>query len=175
MNLVAKPINNNHQDYEKLRKWRDNYIGFNPANEANFRYWELIRDEFSYSFAFHYQGQLVGSVRFTPLGHGITMGERQLDIMRFVSSPLKTLEVNRLVIDKKARGKGIMHESLSHCFNWIFSNTTHQNLIALCSPRMVPLYHTIGAKTIGYNIGHETNKTYSLINIKLKDLNNVRF
>lgn len=177
MNLVVRSVHDNTQEFDKLKKWRENYIGVNPANEIDFEYWESIRDDCSYSFAFYYEEQLVGGVRLTPLGHGITMGERQLDLLRFVAAPLETLEVNRLVIEERARGKKIMYESLQYCFRWALCNTVHTQLIALCLPRMVPLYRRVGATMIHDNLRseHMPEKNYSLINLNLKELQNVEF
>ncbi len=92
------------------------------------------------------------------------MGERQLDLLRFISVPLETLEVNRLVIEERARGKKIMYESLQYCFHWDSRNTTHSELIALCLPHMVPLYRQVGATMIHDNLQSKEmpEKEYSL-------------
>ncbi|AIC13690.1 GNAT family N-acetyltransferase [Xylella fastidiosa subsp. morus] len=172
MNIVVQSVYDNTQEFEIIKKWRENYICINPANENDFEYWESIREDCSYSFYFYYEDQLVGGVRLTPLGHGITMGERQLDLLRFISVPLETLEVNRLVIEERARGKKIMYESLQYCFHWASRNTTHSELIALCLPRMVPLYRRVGATMIHENLRSKEmpEKEYSLISINLKGL-----
>lgn len=172
MSLVVKAVHDDSVAFEKLKSWRESYIGFNPANESDFSYWESIRDKCSYTFAFYYSEQLMGGVRFTPLGHGITMGERQLDLLKFISSPEETMEVNRLVIDEQARGKGLMRESLNFCFQWTVQNTIHTQLIALCAPKMVPMYRRIGASVVRDDIRSEraSNKLYSLINLNLKEL-----
>ncbi|ARO68482.1 GNAT family N-acetyltransferase [Xylella fastidiosa subsp. pauca] len=154
MNIVVRSVYDNTQEFEIIKKWRENYIGINPANENDFEYWESIREDCSYSFYFYYEEQLVGGVRLTPLGHGIIMGERQLDLLRFISVPLEILEVNRLVIEERARGKKIMYESLQYCFH------------------MVPLYRRVGATMIHDNLRSKEmpEKEYSLISINLKGL-----
>jgi len=172
MNLVIRTVHNDTPEFEMLKQWRETYIGLNPANETDFEYWESVRDDCSYSFAFYLDNKLVGGTRLTPLGHSVTMGERQLDLLKFISSPMETLEVNRLVIEKQARGNKIMYESLQKCFSWVLCNTSHTQLIALCLPRMIPLYRRVGATMIYENLRSKRmpEKHYSLINLNLKEL-----
>lgn len=172
MSLEVRVMHHQSIEFSQLKEWRDRYIGVNPANEPDYYYWEGLRDDYSYNFAFYMENVLVGGVRLTPVGHGITMGERLLKLERFLEQPHRVLEVNRLIIDEKMRGQGLMRKALIHCFRWARDNTAHKALIALCAPRLVPLYKRVGASEVATDIVCDTveDKKYSLINLNLKEL-----
>lgn len=170
MNVTVRGVRAQSREFERLKDWRSSYIGENPANEPDFAFWESVRDNCSYTFAFYQQDQLVGGVRLTPLGHGVTMAERQLNLGGLL--PRDALEVNRLVIDEGFRGRGVMSEALVTCFRWAKHNTTHAHLVAVCVPRMVPLYERVGATLLATDIPCPSvqEKKYALINLKLENL-----
>jgi RimJ/RimL family protein N-acetyltransferase len=172
MNLQVRPVYNDSADLNFLRDMRKSLIGENPANEESFDYWEDLRDRCSYIFGFYLSNELIGGVRLTPIGHGMTMGEKYLNLIKYLDSPYQTMEVNRLVIGEGARGHGVMSAALRSCFQWTLENTTHGFLIALCSPRLVPLYRRVGASVLVSDVPSKTvaNKQYSLINLNLKDI-----
>ncbi|AIC11462.1 hypothetical protein D934_09550 [Xylella fastidiosa subsp. sandyi Ann-1] len=39
MNIVVRSVYDNTQEFEIIKKWRENYICINPANENDFEYW----------------------------------------------------------------------------------------------------------------------------------------
>ncbi len=41
-NIVVQSVYDNTQEFEIIKKWRENYIGINPANGNDFEYWESI-------------------------------------------------------------------------------------------------------------------------------------
>ncbi len=48
MNIVVQSVYDNTQEFEIIKKWRENYIGINPANGNDFEYWESIREDCSF-------------------------------------------------------------------------------------------------------------------------------
>lgn len=159
------------KEFDQFSEWRRSYLGDNPANEIDFNLWDTIRDECSYNFGFFKDEKIIGGVRMTPVGHGLTLGERVLSINDWGSSIKigSTLEVNRLVIDTSIRGSGIVKTALLECFQWIRDNTNHLKLIAFCSERLVPLYVRVGAELERSEISSPMNseKKYSLMTLNL--------
>lgn len=172
--LKVSLINPSSSEFQKFKHWRNSYIGENPANESNFEFWETVRDECSYIFGFYRNNQLVGGVRFTPIGHGLTMGERLLSIDRWgiQSNPGVVLDVNRLVVDVAVRGGNIMKNALLECFRWVKENSTHSTMVAVCNESLVPLYAKVGAKLVHADVSSPTisSKKYSLIALNLGEM-----
>ncbi|MBU3082493.1 GNAT family N-acetyltransferase [Acinetobacter baumannii] len=159
------------KEFDQFTKWRNSYLGDNPANEKDFNLWDKIRDECSYNFGFFKDDKIIGGVRMTPVGHGLTLGERVLSLSEWETNIRvgTTLEVNRLVIDTSLRGSGAVRTALLECFQWIRNNTNHFKLIAFCSERLVPLYIRIGATLERSDISSPMilGKKYSLMTLNL--------
>ncbi len=172
MSLEVREVNSYSRDFPQLKDWRKRYIGDNPAKERNFEHLESVRDTCSYSFAFYSEGKLAGGVRFTPVGHGLTVGEHLVGLNDLFSDMRRLLDVNRLVLDEAMRGGDLVSKALRHCFRWARDNTVHERLIAVCAPRLVPLYRRVGATVIKTDIQSPTveGKTYCLLTLKLGDL-----
>lgn len=167
MSFTARPLSVGSADFSRIQHWRRRYIGANPANEPDFATLERVRDEASHHFAFYKDDKLAGGVRFTPLGHGLTLTEKLIDTRTLFEPRHRFLDVNRLVIDESLRGEGLAVRALRDCFQWVRDNTLHDGLIALCAPHFVPLYSRVGARVVleGVTAAHAAGKSYSLIHM----------
>lgn len=170
MTLAVRVVNARSADYARIRDWRDSYIGANPANEPAFAPLETLRNDTSYQFAFYREGALAGGVRFIPVGHGLTLSERLVDLRAAFGRGSRLLEVSRLLLDEPQRGGTLATDALRRCFDWVRENTLHDGLIALCAPRFVPLYERVGASVVreGIRAAHAPGKRYCLIHTNFR-------
>jgi hypothetical protein len=117
--------------------------------------------------AFELDGELVGTVRAVPIGHGLTLVEKLRSHLGMPSgdSYLGGWEMGRLVISPEYRGgpeslKGFLYLSLS------FLNRISPvgNLHAACTPALARLYRRFGLAMIARDVPLPgTDKTYTLI------------
>jgi N-acyl-L-homoserine lactone synthetase len=165
MTLAVRVLTARSEDYARIRDWRDSYIGANPANESSFDSLEVLRNDTSYPFAFYREGRLVGGVRFIPVGHGLTLSERLVDLPATFGRDVRLLEVSRLLLDETQRGGTLATDALRCCFDWVRENTLHDGLVALCAPRFVPLYERVGASVVRHDVraAQVPGKRYCLI------------
>lgn len=177
MSLTIRVLSPSEADSGRLRRWRERYIGANPANEPGFERLEDLRDDSSYQFGFYKDEKLAGGVRLTPVGHGLTLSEQLVDIRKLFPPRLSFLDVNRLVIHERLRGEGLAIGALRDCFQWVRENTVHDGLIALCVPRFVPLYGRVGARVAleGIAAPRGAQKHYSLINMIFESQHDQQF
>jgi hypothetical protein len=117
--------------------------------------------------AFELDGELVGTVRAVPIGHGLTLVEKLRSHLGMPSgdSYLRGWEMGRLVISPEYRGgpeslKGFLYLSLS------FLNRISPvgNLHAACTPALARLYRRFGLAMIARDVPLPgSGKTYTLI------------
>jgi hypothetical protein len=117
--------------------------------------------------AFELDGELVGTVRAVPLGHGLTLVEQLRSQLGLPPSDtyLGGWEMGRLVISPEYRGgpeslKGFLYLSLSY----LDRLSPVGNLHAACTPALARLYRRFGLGVVAKEVPLEgTGKTYTLI------------
>ncbi|MBX3713642.1 MAG: GNAT family N-acetyltransferase [Lysobacter sp.] len=171
MTLAVRVLGANASEYASIRQWRERYIGDNPAKERDYERREIYRNGVSFQFAFYRGDELVGSVRFTPVGHGLTLTEELVDLRRWFPPRCRLMEVGRLLLREDQRGGRLVTDALRDCFGWIRENTAQDGLVALCRPVFVPLYRRVGARVVENDIPApgDPAKRYSLISMLFKE------
>lgn len=117
--------------------------------------------------AFELDGELVGTVRAVPIGHGLTLVEKLRSQIRDEpgNTYVNAWEMGRLVISPEYRGgpeslRGFLYVSLA------FLNRLSPvgNLHAACTPALSRLYRRFGLETVARSIPLQgTGKIYTLI------------
>ncbi|HEX2580883.1 MAG TPA: GNAT family N-acetyltransferase [Dongiaceae bacterium] len=164
-------LSTSSEDFARIRQWRQSYIGVNPAHEFDFEWLEVIRDDASYHFGFYQDQVLAGGVRFTPVGHGLTLSERLVNIPELFNQHCSLLDVNRLLVHEDLRGSMVAINALKYCRQWMHDHTIHEGFIALCVPRFVNLYKRVGARLVAEDISvtNLPSKRYSLMSFMYKE------
>jgi hypothetical protein len=126
---------------------------------------ERKRDEIGFVFGFELRDQLIGTIRFVPMTHGLTLTERLLDkIGRGSRSPLNW-DSGRLVL---ATGYRYGNDFLAYCLflalQHLMKHESVEYLFASCSHVLSRLYRRFGFEVIEKNVHLlGINKEYTLI------------
>ena len=170
MNISVRAISAKSELFQKICALRSRYIGENPANEERFSDAETLRDMHSYHMAYFDGPEIVGAIRITPLGHGISFVERAIDLENYFVHPMESFDANRLVLDEKYRGGVHLRFFLLQTAIWIKGNTQFRYISALCRGRLAALYVDIGGSVLSENItwtAGASSRDYSLIHLEL--------
>ena len=170
MNILIKPISPSDELFKNVLTLRSNYIGDNPAGEMDFSLVDSMRDTCSYHMAYLDGEEVVGAIRMTPMGHGLSFIERALDISPYFSNPFETFEANRLVLNERYRGGKHLRHFLLKTAIWMLGNTTYKHISALCRGELAAIYVGVGGKLLTDNIHWETeskSRKYSLVSLDL--------
>ena len=117
--------------------------------------------------AFELDGELVGTVRAVPIGHGLTLVEKlrsQIGVEP-ADSYVSGWEMGRLVVSREYRGgaeslRGFLYLSLS----FLNSLSPVENLHAACTPALARLYRRFGLQLVARDVPlRGTSKSYCLI------------
>ena len=117
--------------------------------------------------AFELNGELVGTIRAVPIGHGLTLVEklRAQSNLEPSNTYVSGWEMGRLVLDPEYRGgpeslRGFLYLALSY-LNSLFRVG---NLHAACTPALARLYRRFGLEVVARDVLlHGTAKSYYLI------------
>ncbi len=161
--------------FQKVRALRSRYIGDNPASEENFSDAEVLRDTYSYHMAYLDGGEIVGAIRITPLGHGVSFVERVVNVGHYFAHPMDSFDANRLVLDEKYRGGLYLRHFLLQAAIWLRANTQFRYISALCRGRLAALYVDIGGCVLADDItwtSRQSPRDYSLVYLELETVFN---
>jgi hypothetical protein len=170
MNMSVKVVSAQNKLFKKICALRSRYIGDNPANEEKFYETEVLRDNHSYHIAYLDGDKIVGAIRITPLGHGISFVERVVEVEQYFTHPMDSFDANRLVLDEKYRGGSHLRIFLLQTAIWLKANTQFRYISALCRGRLATLYVDIGGQVLANNItwtSRQSSRNYSLIHLEL--------
>jgi len=169
MNIEVREITVGGGHWQQYKAWRDQYIGVNPSDEPQYERLEDLRDACSFQMGFYADGALVGGVRLTPLGHGLTLGETLSLLPASWQSMRRYFDVNRLVVAEQVRGSSVFRAGLIKSFSSVAARSAAKGYIALCSPRLVPVYERVGATLLADELACPTikGKVFSLIKLDL--------
>ncbi|WP_416772455.1 acetyltransferase [Pseudomonas sp. RHF3.3-3] len=176
MSMSVQNVSTKSELFQNVRALRSRYIGDNPANEEDFSEAEALRDSCSYHMVYLDGDEIVGAIRITPLGHGMSFVERVVDVGDYFSHPMDSFDANRLVLDEKCRGGVHLRIFLLHAAIWLKVNTQFQYISALCRGRLATLYVDIGGRVLVRNIIWENcqlSRDYSLVYLELDTVFNV--
>lgn len=159
--------------FENIKALREKHLGKNPGNEEHFEKNEMLRDSCSYHFAYVDSGVIVGALRITPMGHGITLPEKLLHIRDYFDKPFSTFDANRLVLEREYRGGRLLHDFLLEVSIWLRRNTTFSYICVLCRSKLTKIYEGIGGEVIESDINGILPKdrgAYSLVSLSLDNV-----
>lgn len=117
--------------------------------------------------AFDFRGELVGSIRAVPLGHGLTLTETLLatspSFLCVEAHP--AWEMGRLVMTPAFRGEPrVLRHCLFAALDYLNTQTNVQTLYAACTPVLARLYRRFGFAEFAREVALAgTEKKYSLI------------
>lgn len=171
MSMSVKIVSAKSELFQKVCALRSRYIGDNPANEESFSDAEVVRDTCSYHMAYFDGDEIVGAIRITPLGHGMSFVERVVDVGHYFAHPLDSFDANRLVLDEKYRGGLHLRSFLLQTAIWLKANTHFQYISALCRGRLAALYVDIGGHVLADDItwtNRQSSRDYSLVYLELE-------
>lgn len=156
--------------YDAFQGIKNQLIGKNPGREHDIDRREKFRDLCSYNVGFFNNNDVIGGIRFSPLGHGLTFSELHSNILDHVSDPCGCLEANRLVLIKDYRRGDAAYSYLVKTLDWVEAETGCHTLIASSVNRFLGLYKRLGFSVIdGFDI---SGKQYNLI---FKEIRNGRY
>lgn len=170
MSMSVQIVSAKGQLFQQICALRSRYIGDNPAGEESFSDTEALRDACSYHMAYLDGGEVVGAIRITPLGHGMSFVERVVDISPYFANPIDSFDANRLVLDEKYRGGLHLRFFLLQTAIWLKGNTHFRHISAVCRGRLAALYVDIGGRILTDQITWETrhsSRHYSLVYLEL--------
>ncbi|MGH8419420.1 MAG: acetyltransferase [Pseudomonas sp.] len=173
MNMSIRVINPHDPLFAEVRCLRSRYLGTNPAQETDFELREPVRDALSYHLIYLDGAQVVGALRITPVGHGLSFVERAIDIHKHFKQPMDTFDANRLVLNERYRGGRHLRNFLLGASVWLKANTHLRFISALCSDTLQALYVGIGGRVVAENItwqGQVDQRLYSLICLELDNV-----
>lgn len=156
--------------WSEIQSMRSSHAGDNPAGEMDYENSETYRDECSFHLAYFIDSAIAGSIRITPLGHGLTFSEKVVDVNQYFENPLKAIDANRLILTEAYRGTGILQDFLMQASSWVMKNTTFKSVSAICLKPLASLYTNIGGSILVDEINWEANgkkRQYSLISLEL--------
>jgi hypothetical protein len=175
MSMSVQIVSAKSELFQKVRALRSRHIGDNPASEESFSDVEALRDTYSYHMAYLDGDEIVGAIRITPLGHGMSFVERVVNVGHYFAHPMDSFDANRLVLDEKYRGGLHLRLFLLHTAIWLKANTQFRFISALCQGRLVSLYVDIGGHVLADDItwkSHQSSRNYSLIHLELETVFN---
>ncbi|KTB98502.1 MULTISPECIES: hypothetical protein [Pseudomonas syringae group] len=170
MNMSVQVISTKSNLFNKVCLLRSRYIGDNPASEECFADVEALRDNCSYHLVYMDGEEVVGAIRITPLGHGMSFVERVIDVGQHFTHPMDSFDANRLVLDEKYRGGSHLRSFLLKTAVWLKANTAFRYISALCRGRLVALYTDIGGVVLVDDItwtSHRSMRDYSLVYLEI--------
>lgn len=165
----------NSELFQKVRQLRSRYIGDNPAGEGKFTDAEACRDSCSYHMAYLDGDEVVGAIRITPLGHGMSFTEQVVDLRCHFKYPMDSFDANRLVLDEKYRGGLHLKFFLLQTAIWLKANTQFRHVSALCRGRLAALYVDMGGHVLAEDViwaGCQTRRRYSLVYLEVETVLN---
>ncbi|WP_095196543.1 acetyltransferase [Pseudomonas sp. Irchel 3A7] len=175
MSMSMQIVSAKSELFQKVRALRSRYIGDNPASEENFSDAEVLRDTYSYHMAYLDGGEIVGAIRITPLGHGVSFVERVVNVGHYFAHPMDSFDANRLVLDEKYRGGLYLRHFLLQAAIWLRANTQFRYISALCRGRLAALYVDIGGCVLADDItwtSRQSPRDYSLVYLELETVFN---
>jgi len=175
MSMSTRVLSDKSELFQKVRALRDRYIGDNPAGEARFSDAESLRDCCSYHLVYMDGEEIVGAIRITPLGHGMSFVERVVDVGHYFAYPIDSFDANRLVLEEKYRGGVHLKCFLLQAAIWLKANTQFQYISALCRGRLAALYVDIGGHVVANDVvwtGLQSSRNYSLVYLELETVFN---
>lgn len=170
MSISIQVLSAKSELFQKICGLRSRYIGDNPAGEERFSDAEALRDTCSYHMAYLDGDEVVGAIRITPLGHGMSFVERVVDLKQHFPCLMDSFDANRLVLDRQYRGGLHLKFFLLQVAIWLKANTQFRFISALCSGRLAALYVDIGGCVIADDIIWESpraTRDYSLVHLEL--------
>ncbi|SFO79252.1 acetyltransferase [Pseudomonas sp. NFPP28] len=170
MSMSVQIVSARGELFQKVRALRARYIGDNPANEESYSDTEALRDACSYHMAYLDGDEIVGAIRITPLGHGMSFVERVVQVENYFAHPMDSFDANRLVLDERYRGGVHLRVFLLHTAIWLKANTQFQYISALCRGRLAALYVDIGGHVLANDItwtNRQSSRDYSLVYLEL--------
>lgn len=169
MSIDVRQIAVGSRHWLQYKVWREQYIGINPSVEPHYERLEELRDACSYQMGFYANGDLVGGVRLTPVGHGLTLGETLALLPASWRDLRRYFDVNRLVVAEHVRGSSIFLGGLLKSFANVAARSEAKGFIALCAPALVPVYERVGAILLADELACPTvkGKVFSLIKLDL--------
>ncbi|OUM04839.1 acetyltransferase [Pseudomonas syringae] len=170
MGTSVRVISSRNELFKKVCALRLQYIGDNPASEDFFADIEELRDACSYHMVYLDRGEVVGAIRITPLGHGMSFIERVINVGKYFPYPMDSFDANRLVLDERYRGGMHLKRFLLKTAIWLKANTSFRYISALCRGRLVILYVNIGGVVLADNLtwgSRQAIRDYSLVFLEL--------
>ncbi|WP_437881466.1 acetyltransferase [Pseudomonas sp. LRF_L74] len=171
MGLSVRVIDSASELFEAVRHLRVLYLGENPAQEDDYERREALRDAMSYHLVYLDDGHVVGTLRVTPLGHGLSFAERAVDVHAHFPMPTDTFDANRLVLDERYRGGRHLRMFLLHAAIWLKANTHLRFISALCRGPLAALYVGLGGRVLADDVTWATEQAerrYSLVYLELE-------
>lgn len=175
MSMSVQIVSAKSELFQKVCALRSRYIGDNPASEENFSAAEALRDSCSYHMAYLNGDEIVGAIRITPLGHGLSFVERVVDVGVYFDHPMDSFDANRLVLDEKYRGGLHLSFFFLQTALWLKENTQFRYISALCRGRLAALYVDIGGRVLADDLtwlSHQSSRSYSLVYLELETVFN---
>jgi hypothetical protein len=173
MNTSVRVIDISSALFDDVKRLRDRYLGSNPAQEADFERREMQRDSLSYHLVYLDDDRVVGTLRVTPLGHGLSFVERAVDVRDYFLHPMDAFDANRLVLDEHYRGGQHLRGFLMQAAIWLKANTHLRFISALCRGPLEALYVGMGGSLLAQDIawhGHTAQRVYSLVYLELDNV-----
>ena len=160
--------------FDDVKFLRLKFIGDNPAFEEDFDDVEEQRDTCSYNMVYKNSDKVVGALRISPIGHGITLAEKVVpNIHQYFDDSSYVFDANRLVMDKEVNGGYHLKDFLLQSSDWLLKNTYFKSMTALCNKRFVPVYLRIGGVVLVDSIKWQSNgnsKEYSFMKLDLSEV-----
>ncbi|WP_397451641.1 acetyltransferase [Pseudomonas sp. NA-150] len=175
MSMSVQTVSAKSELFKKVCALRLRYIGDNPASEEYFSDAERLRDTCSYHMAYLDGEEVVGAIRITPMGHGMSFVEQVVDVTPYFANPIDSFDANRLVLDEKYRGGLHLRFFLLQTAIWLKGNTQFRHISALCRGRLAALYVDIGGRILSDDITWRTlhsSRRYSLVYLELETVFN---
>jgi hypothetical protein len=175
MRMSVQVVSAKSELFQKVCALRSRYIGDNPASEESFANAEALRDTYSYHMIYLDGDEIVGAIRITPLGHGMSFVERVVNVENYFAHPIDSFDANRLVLDEKYRGGLHLRFFLLQTAIWLKANTQFRYISALCRGRLAALYVDIGGHVLANDItwtSPQSSRDYSLVYLELETVFN---
>jgi len=171
MALSVCVIDSTSELFEAVMNLRAFHLGENPAQEDDYERREALRDALSYHLVYLDSGDVVGTLRVTPLGHGLSFVERAVDVHAHFAMPTDAFDANRLVLDARYRGGHHLRTFLLHAAIWLKANTHLRFISALCREQLAALYVGLGGQVLSDDVTWVTDQAerrYTLLYLELE-------
>lgn len=166
--LDVRLIPKHSAEFDKIVALRTMHIGDNPAGEPDYSDMESIRDECSYHMGYFVNEDLVGTLRLSPFGHGITMTERAIDLSELPDNPFEACDASRLVLANAYRGGRYLGTFIQKNVEWVRAHSHFKYAIAICNDRLAQVYKKVGCKVLRSDVhwrGSNCEKLYSVVKL----------